>query len=88
MFKARVQKRLDRIRGVLERYKLWCGCARCGYRDNARALEFHHRDPSLKEFNVSERKGRAWAKTKAEVRKCEVLCSNCHKIEEAAKWDT
>jgi hypothetical protein len=86
-FKRLVKARLDKHLRILQRYKLWSGCIVCGYKENARALEFHHRDPATKAFNVSERKGYAWKRTKDEVRKCDVICSNCHKIKEAEKWD-
>jgi len=56
-------------------------CARCGYRRNHAALEFHHTDPSIKAFNLDLRSlsNRAWAIIVAESGKCELVCSNCHK---------
>jgi len=84
-----IDKELARIkkkRLILERYKLLKGCARCGYREHPRALEFHHRVPSEKEFTVSTHLSRSMKRIKTEVRKCDVLCSNCHRIEEAEKW--
>jgi len=54
-------------------------CVICGYKKCSRALSFHHRDPSKKDFGLSE-KGitRSWEKTKAELDKCVLLCANCH----------
>jgi hypothetical protein len=48
------------------------------------ALEFHHIDPATKEFGVS-RSGvtRSIARSRAEARKCVLLCSNCHAEVEA-----
>src|SRR2546425_4524317 len=46
-------------------------------------LQFHHRDPKQKEFNVGEsiRNGVSLEKLKSEIAKCDVLCANCHAIE-------
>lgn len=85
-FKKLTTERSNRHRGILARYKVLVGCSRCGFRASAVALHFHHRDPGAKEFNVSMGLGRAWRRIKAEVRKCDVLCANCHAIVEAEKW--
>lgn len=55
-------------------------CMKCGYSKYPEVLEFHHRDPSQKDFNVS-RKGhcRSWSRVKAEIEKCDLFCANCHR---------
>lgn len=54
-------------------------CALCGYRRWVGALQFHHLDPSRKEFSLSQRGcSRSLARSRAEVRKCVLLCANCH----------
>lgn len=56
------------------------GCCRiCGYDRNMRALHFHHLVPSEKRHEINA-KGVAIAldKLRVEVRKCVLLCSNCH----------
>lgn len=53
-------------------------CERCGYNKCSRALEFHHLDPSIKDFSISKHINRDIDKLKAEVDKCILLCSNCH----------
>jgi transposase len=54
-------------------------CALCGYRRWVGALQFHHLDPSRKEFQISQRgHSRSLARSRAEVRKCVLLCANCH----------
>lgn len=55
-------------------------CECCGYNKSIWALEFHHRDPTKKEFglgNVGNKK--EIEKQKKEVEKCFLLCSNCHR---------
>lgn len=54
-------------------------CILCGYDRHARALEFHHVDPSTKSFGVaSVGVSLSLARARAEARKCVLLCSNCH----------
>jgi len=54
-------------------------CSICGYKKLPHALEFHHKDPNDKSFEISHPHTRSWDKIKAEVLKCELVCSNCHK---------
>ncbi len=58
------------------------GCKHCGIRD-ARVLDFHHRSPKTKKIGISIAVMRVWSLKKIfrEVLKCDVLCSNCHRIE-------
>jgi hypothetical protein len=42
-----------------------------------RALTFHHRDPSEKDFAISGTSW-AWDRIKKELDKCDLLCMNCH----------
>lgn len=54
-------------------------CIRCGYSKCQGALVFHHRDPSEKDYKIC---GKSLCKlddvAKAELDKCDLLCSNCH----------
>lgn len=54
------------------------GCAVCCYNRCSRALTFHHLDPSQKDFGISGEHGRSWDRTVVELRKCVLLCHNCH----------
>lgn len=56
-------------------------CVRCGYHRSIRAMDFHHPDPSQKDFSISTNANRAWSVVKLEVEKCVLLCSNCHREE-------
>lgn len=84
MAKAR---RVANSRYILE-YKASQGCATCGFSDS-RALDFHHKDPASKAFNIGTGKFRTQSldNLKAEIAKCVVLCSNCHRILHAAEQD-
>ena len=63
---------------LARRYKLLKGCESCGYRKHYASLHYNHLDPSTKKKNVSS--CRTITAVKAEIRKCEVLCANCHAI--------
>ena len=53
-------------------------CIRCGYNNCMKALEFHHKDPSQKDFTISNDHFKLLDATN-EIEKCVILCSNCHK---------
>jgi transposase-like protein len=59
-------------------------CAACGFSAYVGALQFHHRDPASKSFEVS-RQGvtRSLDRLRQEARKCVLLCANCHAMAEA-----
>lgn len=69
--------RLDQIK-FMRRYKAFCGCRVCSEKEPV-ALDLHHTDPNVKEDNPSNLIGGSLDKLKAEIRKCIVLCSNCHR---------
>jgi len=53
-------------------------CERCGYNKCLRALEFHHLNPSEKDFGISGCITKNVEELKNEVNKCILVCSNCH----------
>jgi transposase len=59
-------------------------CLTCGFDAYVGALQFHHRDPTTKSFEVS-RQGitRSLQRLRLEARKCVLLCANCHAMVEA-----
>lgn len=56
-------------------------CKMCGYDSCIDALEFHHKDPTKKDFQISKCKDYSFDRLIKEVDKCILLCSNCHKEE-------
>lgn len=54
-------------------------CSICGYDRCCEVLEFHHLDPSIKEFTISTNLNVAAEKIVDELGKCIILCSNCHR---------
>lgn len=53
-------------------------CSICGYSKCYAALDFHHTDPSRKDFNISRKKNCNIDSIKPELDKCVLLCKNCH----------
>lgn len=52
-------------------------CSNCGYNKCSAALEFHHISDN-KEFTIAGAKY-SWNKLEKEIKKCILLCSNCHR---------
>lgn len=78
---SRVRKRKRSLSDWLFSIKQDRKCMRCGF-DHPAALDFHHRDASKKVFNVSQAPLYGWSKENIlkEIEKCDVLCSNCHRV--------
>lgn len=61
-------------------------CKRCGFDGHPAALEFHHLED--KKFTVGKEIAiKSWKTIEAELKKCELLCSNCHRIEHTSRTD-
>lgn len=54
-------------------------CQICGYNKCIKALEFHHINPSEKDFNFDKAKSKSWEITNLELQKCILVCANCHR---------
>lgn len=80
--KPGARRRLQRLKDWLAEFKAASACARCG-EDHPATLDFHHRDPAAKDFNLSNVSAYGWSleRIQAEIAKCEVLCANCHRKE-------
>ncbi len=85
-FKDLTKARYRKTANIVNRYKLMVGCQVCGYRKCSRSLQFHHRNPAEKDFTISINLTKGWQVVKQEIRKCEVLCANCHG-ERHEEWD-
>lgn len=55
-------------------------CERCGYDKSIAALDFHHKDPTEKDFGISDEGiTRSWEVIQHELDKCMLVCANCHR---------
>ena len=73
-----VQKRRLKIKQQAIEY-LGGKCKICGYSKYIGSLEFHHRIPENKEFQISA--SMSWNTILKELNKCDLLCANCHREE-------
>ena len=69
-----------RNREKLREYLAASKCADCGIGD-FEVLEFDHRDPKEKRYEVSNlaQGAGSWAAILKEIAKCDVVCANCHR---------
>lgn len=63
-------------------------CVDCG-EDDIRVLELDHIVPSKKKFNISQAVtlGFSWEDVLLEIKKCRILCANCHKKRTAQQFN-
>lgn len=65
-------------RDFTNRVKTRYGCSICGYNKHPEALHFDHIDPFDRKLPVSKMMEYARETIKKEIRKCNILCANCH----------
>jgi hypothetical protein len=75
--KQRKKLALQRYNEWFRSYKNGLRCERCGYCKNPQILHFHHLDMKEKKNGVGNIK-RSYTAALEEIKKCEVLCPNCH----------
>jgi len=73
-------RRRRELRAFIDSLKKGRSCP-CGFSDY-RALVFHHRSKTGKDLHLGEAVCHGWSKDRIlrEVRKCVILCANCHTI--------
>jgi len=78
---TRKAKAIQRNQKWIAEYKKTLKCKYCKEQRSV-ALDFHHRDPSNKKAKVSALVSDSYslATIKAEIAKCDVICSNCHRV--------
>ena len=83
-YRARAQVRNEQKRAVIRRIIKAAKarpCADCGVEYPAFVMDFDHLDPRQKRFTIGHAY-RTWRTSEllAEIRKCDVVCANCHRI--------
>ena len=53
-------------------------CSICGYNRYIGALDFHHLDPTKKDFGIANVATCSWEKIQPELDKTVLVCRNCH----------
>ena len=76
----RLYKRKSEFIARVKRLK---GCMDCGGKFPSCVLDFDHRPGTIKVTNISWMRTVGFAKIKEEMRKCDVVCANCHRLRTA-----
>jgi hypothetical protein len=72
--------RVRRFRAKLRAIELLGGaCKNCGWMGLPAGFDFHHVDGE-KEFGIGMVSNKSWSVIEAELKKCVLLCRNCHAI--------
>lgn len=71
----------EKSRQWFDEYKKTLKCDFCGYNKCTEALDFHHKNPQDKKFNIGQGVGKRYNKERIlkEIAKCFALCANCHR---------
>ena len=78
VYNERTKKRNKELREWFTEYKKTLFCNKCG--DNRwYVLDFHHKNGEEKDLNVSILVNYGKKRILEEIKKCDVLCSNCHR---------
>lgn len=77
--KASANARKQRVKASWVEYKATLACAICGASHPA-IIDFHHPNREDKEHNIYRLVSNgAFKKVAEEIKKCQVLCANCHR---------
>jgi hypothetical protein len=84
---ARIKRYREENRPLIREYLRAHPCVDCGEADIV-VLDFDHRDPAAKKFSVVVLSShKSWIRVIAEIAKCDVRCSNCHRRRTALQFD-
>ena len=72
------KRRVFKNREFRKRVRLRYGCRICGYKKSHHALQFDHVDRNNKVRALSEMDSCSREALKREMKKCQILCANCH----------
>ncbi|MCK9435376.1 MAG: HNH endonuclease [Candidatus Cloacimonetes bacterium] len=62
-------------------------CENCGSKVHPAAFEFHHTNPETKGDGIGNLLNGRWSEVEKELKKCELLCSNCHAERHAIRFN-
>ena len=76
----RAPARIKLYRDNINTLKANTPCADCGDIFPAVCMDFDHRDPTTKSFTISQGLSNLPTTIMTEMAKCDIVCSNCHRI--------
>lgn len=62
-------------------------CIECGFVGPHVCFDFHHTS-GVKDFTIGDVGNKAWKVIKKELKKCILLCSNCHRLKHSNRQDS
>ncbi len=71
-------KRYYKLRKYFHDWKATLKCCQCG-EDDVACLDFHHSDQAAKEGNIIRMLAKGIKSLQIELKKCVVVCANCHR---------
>lgn len=77
-YKERSKKRMAARMQIMQQLKDK-PCMDCGVKYPYYVMDFDHRDPKTKKFNLSLVGQRSMKSVLEEIAKCDLVCSNCHR---------
>jgi len=74
------RKKIDEISLRVLSIKKNSGCSVCKWNEHPEILQFHHRNPEEKSFDLSVETiaRKEWIIVEKEISKCDIICPNCH----------
>lgn len=86
-FILRSKKRRIANKSFLTEYKRNKKCSDCGYSNQEfpSTLDFDHKPGSVKDRELADVGGWSRERILKEISKCEIVCSNCHRIRTARR---
>jgi 5-methylcytosine-specific restriction endonuclease McrA len=92
LYRQRAKARREKVRAELQtnllQYLSDKRCVKCGENDPV-VLEFDHLLPAEKSFGIARAisNGMKWPMILGEIKKCQILCANCHKRKTAQEFN-
>lgn len=77
--KHRSKRHRDKNMKTINNIKMLSGCVSCGEKSHPALLEFHHPDPTKKDFAIGSNRSLSLISLTAEIKKCICVCANCHR---------
>jgi len=65
----------------IDTYKRKLKCSKCGFPYHPSILQFHHLNKETKNFSICDGLYHTKQEVEDEIKKCVVICSNCHHLE-------
>lgn len=75
---TRTRDRRNKVSKFLREFKDSKKCMDCGEQFPHFILQFDHRPSEIKNFQISNARGKTLEDIQVEIKKCDLVCANCH----------